>query len=136
MDQLTSPKLTHGVHCLSLRHKGMYVMSVPDPDESKFYLYHVQAGMKIWELYGLLDHRLCLPIVGHVQRQAQGFNAVGRRRRSGSSSGLLTHVRCDQAPALARQTEGNGASDPRPRSGHQRNVVSQSKLHSVPLGVA
>ena len=25
MDHLTSPKLTPGVHCLSLRHKGMYV---------------------------------------------------------------------------------------------------------------
>ena len=37
MEHLTSPKLTIGVHCLSLRHKGMYVMSVPDPDESKFY---------------------------------------------------------------------------------------------------
>jgi hypothetical protein len=24
-------------HCTNLRHKGMYVMSVPDPDESKFY---------------------------------------------------------------------------------------------------
>ena len=37
MDHLTSPKLTPGVHCLSLRHKGMYVSAVPDPDESKFY---------------------------------------------------------------------------------------------------
>ena len=37
MEHLTSPKLTIGVHCLSLRHKGMFVMSVPDPDESKFY---------------------------------------------------------------------------------------------------
>ena len=37
MDHLTSPKLTPGVHCLSLRHKGMYVTSVPDPEESKFY---------------------------------------------------------------------------------------------------
>ena len=25
MEHLTSPKLTPGVHCLSLRHKGMYV---------------------------------------------------------------------------------------------------------------
>ena len=24
-------------HCSNLRHKGMYVMSVPDPDEFKFY---------------------------------------------------------------------------------------------------
>ena len=37
MEHLTSPKLTAGVHCLSLRHKGMYVTSVPYPDESKFY---------------------------------------------------------------------------------------------------
>ena len=37
MDHLISPKLTPGVHCLSLRHKGMYVSAVPDPDESKFY---------------------------------------------------------------------------------------------------
>ena len=37
MEHLISPKVTPGVHCLSLRHKGMYVMSVPYPDESKFY---------------------------------------------------------------------------------------------------
>lgn len=37
MEHLTSPKLTMGVHCLSLRHKGMFVLSMPDPDESKFY---------------------------------------------------------------------------------------------------
>ena len=35
--QLTSPKLTHGVHCLNLRHKGMYVTSTPDPDQGKFF---------------------------------------------------------------------------------------------------
>ena len=32
MEHLTSPKLTPGVHCLSLRHKGMYVSYEPDPD--------------------------------------------------------------------------------------------------------
>ena len=37
MDHLTSPKLTPGVHCLNLRHKGMYVTSGPDPDEFRFY---------------------------------------------------------------------------------------------------
>ena len=37
MEHLTSPKITLGVHCLILRHKGMYVMSVPYPDESNFY---------------------------------------------------------------------------------------------------
>ena len=37
MEHLVSPKLTRGVHCLTLRHKGMYVMALPDPDESKFY---------------------------------------------------------------------------------------------------
>ncbi len=37
MHDLTSPKLQPGVHCLNLRHKGMYVTSVPDPDEHKFY---------------------------------------------------------------------------------------------------
>jgi len=37
MHDLISPKLTPGVHCLNLRHKGMYVNAVPDPDESKFY---------------------------------------------------------------------------------------------------
>ena len=34
---LTSPKLTAGVHCLNLRHKGMFVTSGPDPDEFTFY---------------------------------------------------------------------------------------------------
>jgi hypothetical protein len=37
MDHLTSPKLAPGVHCLSLRHKGMYVMAAEDPDELSFY---------------------------------------------------------------------------------------------------
>lgn len=37
MEYLTSPKITVGVHCLSLRHKGMYVTSVVDPDELTFY---------------------------------------------------------------------------------------------------
>ena len=37
MEHLTSPKLTPGVHCLSLRHKGMYVTAVPDPEESACY---------------------------------------------------------------------------------------------------
>jgi len=37
MQHLISPKLVVGVHCLSLRHKGMYVTSAPDPDEFKFY---------------------------------------------------------------------------------------------------
>ena len=37
MDHLTSPKLTPGVHCLNLRHKGMFVTSGPDPDEFRFY---------------------------------------------------------------------------------------------------
>jgi hypothetical protein len=37
MDHLTSPKISVGVHCLNLRHKGMYVTSTPYPDESQFY---------------------------------------------------------------------------------------------------
>ncbi len=37
MDHLISPKLEPGVHCLSLRHKGMYVTAVPYPEEANFY---------------------------------------------------------------------------------------------------
>ena len=37
MDHLTSPKLSPGVHCLNIRHKGMFVTSGPDPDEFTFY---------------------------------------------------------------------------------------------------
>ena len=37
MDHLTSPKITIGVHCLNLRHKGMYVTSTPYPEELTFY---------------------------------------------------------------------------------------------------
>jgi hypothetical protein len=37
MDHLISPKLMPGVHCLSLRHKGMYVTAVPYPEEANFY---------------------------------------------------------------------------------------------------
>ena len=37
MEHLTSPKLTPGVHCLNIRHKGMYVTSGPYPEELSFY---------------------------------------------------------------------------------------------------
>lgn len=37
MHDLTSPKVTSGVHCLHLRHKGMYVTGVADADEFRFY---------------------------------------------------------------------------------------------------
>lgn len=37
MEYLNSPKLTFGVHCLRLRHKGMYVNAIVDPAESTFY---------------------------------------------------------------------------------------------------
>ena len=37
MEASDSPKITVGVHCLSLRHKGMYITSVSDPDEATFY---------------------------------------------------------------------------------------------------
>ena len=38
MDHLTSPKLEPGVHCLNLRHKGMYVHGgVPIRTSSQFY---------------------------------------------------------------------------------------------------
>jgi len=37
MDHLTSSKLTSGVHCLNIRHKGMYVTSGPYPEELNFY---------------------------------------------------------------------------------------------------
>ena len=37
MEHLISPKLTPGVHCLSLRHKGMYVSAQPDPEEAACY---------------------------------------------------------------------------------------------------
>ncbi len=34
--RLSSPVVTSG-HCANLRHKGMYVMAVPDPDEHTFH---------------------------------------------------------------------------------------------------
>ena len=37
MEHLTSPKIKIGVHCLNLRHKGMYVLATPYPEESQFY---------------------------------------------------------------------------------------------------
>ena len=48
MDHLTSPKLTPGVHCLNLRHKGMFVTSGPDPDEFTFY--ERTISFPTWEL--------------------------------------------------------------------------------------
>jgi hypothetical protein len=36
MDRQTT-KITFGVHCLSIRHKGMYTGEVPDPESGKFY---------------------------------------------------------------------------------------------------
>jgi hypothetical protein len=37
MEHLTSSKIIAAVHCLNLRHKGMYVLSTPYPEESQFY---------------------------------------------------------------------------------------------------
>ena len=37
MHDLKSSKVSAGVHCLNLRHKGMYVMSAPDPDQFRFF---------------------------------------------------------------------------------------------------
>lgn len=38
MDHPTpTSRLVNGSHCAHLRHKGMYVTSVPDPDEALFY---------------------------------------------------------------------------------------------------
>ena len=37
MHDLKSSKVLAGVHCLNLRHKGMYVTAVPYPEESNFY---------------------------------------------------------------------------------------------------
>jgi hypothetical protein len=37
MEDLTSPKIIVGEHCLKLRTKRMYIQTVVDPDESTFY---------------------------------------------------------------------------------------------------
>ena len=37
MEALTSPKITVGHHCLSIRTKSMYIASVVDPAEATFY---------------------------------------------------------------------------------------------------
>jgi hypothetical protein len=37
MEDLTSPKIVVGVHCLKLRTKNMYIQTVVDPDEARFY---------------------------------------------------------------------------------------------------
>ena len=37
MDDLTSPKIVVGEHCLKLRTKRMYIQTVVDPDEATFY---------------------------------------------------------------------------------------------------
>ena len=47
MDHLTSPKLTLGVHCLNIRHKGMFVTSGPDPDEFTFYDRYDSTGVLV-----------------------------------------------------------------------------------------
>ena len=47
MDHLTSPKLQHGVHCLNIRHKGMFVTSGPDPDEFA----HALTSLRTWARY-------------------------------------------------------------------------------------
>jgi len=35
--ELTSNKLQFGVHCLLIRHKGMYTFELPNPGEGKFF---------------------------------------------------------------------------------------------------
>ena len=37
MEDLTSPRIIVGVHCLNLRTKRMYIQTAVDPDEPKFY---------------------------------------------------------------------------------------------------
>ena len=37
MHEPHAPRVTPGVHCQHLRHKAMYVMSVPNPDVVRFY---------------------------------------------------------------------------------------------------
>ena len=38
MDHPTpTSRLVNASHCTHLRHKGMYVLTVPDPDETRFY---------------------------------------------------------------------------------------------------
>jgi len=37
MHEPTSPRVVQGVHCEHLKHKAMYVMSVPNPDALRFY---------------------------------------------------------------------------------------------------
>ena len=37
MHEPASPRVVHGVHCEHIRHKAMYVMSVPNPDVLRFY---------------------------------------------------------------------------------------------------
>ena len=37
MDDLHSAKLTLGVHCTKIRHKGMYTGEFPNPGEGKFF---------------------------------------------------------------------------------------------------
>jgi hypothetical protein len=37
MYDLTSHKVTRGVHCSNVRHKGMYVLAIQDPSEDRFY---------------------------------------------------------------------------------------------------
>lgn len=37
MHELESLKVIPGVHCAHIRHKAMYVLTVPNPDVSAFY---------------------------------------------------------------------------------------------------
>ncbi len=37
MEELHSTKVDFGVHCLKIRHKAMYVNSVPNPGEDLFF---------------------------------------------------------------------------------------------------
>jgi hypothetical protein len=54
MEALTSPKITVGVHCSKLRTKGMYITSVVDPDEQKFYdTFDQTAYWCVWTQTGL-----------------------------------------------------------------------------------
>jgi hypothetical protein len=37
MEELSSRKIDFSVHCLHIRHKDMYVLSVPNPGDDQFY---------------------------------------------------------------------------------------------------
>jgi hypothetical protein len=70
--------------------------------------------------------------VGDVEREGLRPATVGVDVGYGLGRGLAVDIEDGKRRALARETERNGATDPRARAGDDRDVIAQKPRHRRP----